>query len=109
MIILLASSLERLKSRKMENTLSSQNQMMDQDFGSTERNLLKTGDFMELEKRKVVLSLKLVGTILKPHISRMVVAHQWWFLGKVQTLIIRKNFSMDRMMVKLSKLKKFRS
>ena len=77
MTISLASSLARLKSRKMENTLSSQNQMMDQDFGSTERNLLKTGDSMEQEKRVELLSLKLVGTISKPHISRMVAVHQW--------------------------------
>jgi hypothetical protein len=97
MIISLASSLERLKSRKTENTLSTQNQMMDQDFGSTERKLLKIGDSMEQEKRVELLSLKLDGTISKPHISRMVVVHQWLFHGKDQILKIKKNFLMDHM------------
>ena len=77
--------------------------MMDQDFGSTERNLLKTGDSMEQEKEEDLLNFQKVGTISKPLILRMVVVHQWLFRGKVQTLKIRKNFSMDHMKIKSRK------
>ena len=103
MTISLANLLERLKQKTLENTHSLQVQMMDQDFGSTERNLLKTGDSMEQEKEEDLLNFQKVGTISKPLILRMVVVHQWLFRGKVQTLKIRKNFSMDHMKIKSRK------
>jgi hypothetical protein len=58
------------------NTLSILDLTMVQDCGLTERKLLKTGVFMEQDRRVDKLILQLDGMISRPLISKMLVELQ---------------------------------
>jgi hypothetical protein len=73
MITLLVSGLEKSILMMLASILSILGLMMVQDFGSTVKRLLKTGVFMEQDRRVDKLILQQDGTTSRPPISRMLV------------------------------------
>jgi len=71
MIILLVNGPEKFWLMTKENTLFTQDQMTDQDFGLMESKLSITGDYMVQERKEVLLISNQDGMTSRLLISKM--------------------------------------